>query len=258
MAGGTGWTVEWYRTARGEAPAQTFLASLAGPLQDEAAALLVLAESRGHSLREPHSKSLGDGLFSCVGDAACDSSIRFAPDNGSSCSMASSRSGGRFRLRSSLGCGGISERSSMGGVSATRERKERRWVMTKTKRPTSDFRVWLEEQYRHDPGMEARVDALVAEMALEQDLVALRESAGVSQRALAKRLGVSQPAIAKLESGKVKNVGVVTLARYAAALGGRVHIEITRAAAWSARKSATPARRREGHARRPATRPSVL
>ena len=118
--------------------------------------------------------------------------------------------------------------------------------MTKTKKPTSDFRVWLEEEYRHDPGMEARVDALVAEMALEQDLVALRESAGVSQRALAKRLGVSQPAIAKLESGKVKNVGVVTLARYAAALGGRVRIEITRPAARSSRKGTTPARVREG------------
>jgi DNA-binding XRE family transcriptional regulator len=116
--------------------------------------------------------------------------------------------------------------------------------MTKTKKAASDFRVWLEAQYRHDPGMEARVDALVAEMALEQDLVALRESAGVSQRALAKRLGVSQPAIAKLESGKVKNVGVVTLARYAAALGGRVRIEITRPAARPSRKGAAQGRRR--------------
>ncbi len=116
--------------------------------------------------------------------------------------------------------------------------------MTKTKKPTSDFRVWLEGQYRHDPGMEARVDALVAEMALEQDLVALREFAGVSQRALAKRLGVSQPAIAKLESGKVKNVGVVTLARYAAALGGRVRIEITRPVARASRTGATRTRTR--------------
>lgn len=67
MASGTGWTVEWYRTARGEALAQTFLASLDGPLKDEAAALLVLAEARGHALREPHSKSLGDGLFELRG-----------------------------------------------------------------------------------------------------------------------------------------------------------------------------------------------
>ena len=114
--------------------------------------------------------------------------------------------------------------------------------MTKTKKVASDFRVWLEEQYRRDPDMEARVDALVAEMAIEQDLVALRESAGVSQRALAKRLGVSQPAIAKIESGKVKNVGVVTLARYAAALGGRVRIEITKPAVRSSRKRTTQRR----------------
>lgn len=64
---GTDWTVEWYRTTRGEAPAQTFLASLEGPLADEATALLLLAEARGNALREPHSKGLGDGLFELRG-----------------------------------------------------------------------------------------------------------------------------------------------------------------------------------------------
>jgi DNA-binding XRE family transcriptional regulator len=104
---------------------------------------------------------------------------------------------------------------------------------TKTKR--DDLDAWLDARYRRDPGMRARVEARVAEMALEHDLVALRESAGVSQRTLAKRLGVSQPAIAKLESGKAKNVGVLTLARYAAALGGQVRIEITGPAARTSR-----------------------
>lgn len=67
MANRADWTVEWYRTIRGEAPAQTFLASLEGPLADEAAALLLLAEARGNELRAPHSKSLGDGLFELRG-----------------------------------------------------------------------------------------------------------------------------------------------------------------------------------------------
>jgi hypothetical protein len=37
---------------------------------------------------------------------------------------------------------------------------------------------------------------------------------------------VSQPYIAKLESGRVKNLELRTLVRYAAALGGRVRITI--------------------------------
>jgi transcriptional regulator with XRE-family HTH domain len=39
---------------------------------------------------------------------------------------------------------------------------------------------------------------------------------------------VSQPAIAKLESGRVKNVQLKTLARLAAALGGTLRIEIVK------------------------------
>ena len=99
--------------------------------------------------------------------------------------------------------------------------------MTMKKR-VDDLGTWLDEEYHRDPGMEARVDALVSEMAIEQDLVALREASGISQRAMARRLGVTQPAIAKLESGKVKNIGVRTLTRYVAALGGQVRIEVVR------------------------------
>lgn len=67
-------------------------------------------------------------------------------------------------------------------------------------------------------------------MRLEQDLIALRESQGVSQAQLAKALGVSQPAIAKLESGKAKNIELRTLVRAVSALGGTVKITITEVA----------------------------
>ena len=67
MANGVAWSIEWYRTARGEAPAQTFLATLDGPLAAEAAALLAYVRVRGQALREPRSKSLGDGLFELRG-----------------------------------------------------------------------------------------------------------------------------------------------------------------------------------------------
>ena len=112
------------------------------------------------------------------------------------------------------------------------------------KKKRDDLDVWLDAQSRHDPGLRDRVEARVAEMALEDDLVALRESAGVSQRALAQRLGVSQPAIAKLESGKAKNIGIVTIARYAAALGGQMRVVIIKPSGRSPRMSVLRGRAR--------------
>ena len=112
------------------------------------------------------------------------------------------------------------------------------------KKKRDDLDVWLDAQSRHDPGLRDRVEARVAEMALEDDLVALRESAGVSQRALAQRLGVSQPAIAKLESGKAKNIGILTIARYAAALGGQMRVVIIKPSGRSRRMSVLRGRAR--------------
>jgi transcriptional regulator with XRE-family HTH domain len=92
----------------------------------------------------------------------------------------------------------------------------------------SEVRQWIDEQYTADPGLKGRVDELLAEMELEQGLVALRESRGLSQSTLAKLLDVSQPAVAKLESDKVQSAKLSTLLRYVTALGGRLKIEITR------------------------------
>jgi len=64
----------------------------------------------------------------------------------------------------------------------------------------------------------------MAEMRIEQELVALREKNGLSQRDLAERIGASQPYIAKLESGRVRNLGLKTLAKYAAATGTRLTV----------------------------------
>ena len=63
-------------------------------------------------------------------------------------------------------------------------------------------------------------------MKIEQELVALRERRGISQRAAAKLIGASQPFVAKLESGRVKNLGVKTLVKYATALGGTLTLRI--------------------------------
>jgi predicted XRE-type DNA-binding protein len=93
------------------------------------------------------------------------------------------------------------------------------------KRKTA-FMEWIDGQLEATPRLEREVDELVNEMKLEQDLAALRERRGLSQRQLAKLLGTSQPYVAKLESGRIKNFGVNTLVKYARALGGSVTIKI--------------------------------
>lgn len=61
---------------------------------------------------------------------------------------------------------------------------------------------------------------------LREKLVRLRRERGLSQRALAQALGVSQPVIAKLESGEQSNLELRTLVRLAHALGAELRIDI--------------------------------
>ena len=87
---------------------------------------------------------------------------------------------------------------------------------------------WIDEQLAQDSRLRQQVAEMLNEMRIEEDLLALRQRKGWSQRQLAKTLGISQPAIAKIESGKVKNLELRTLVRYAIALGGSVKIEVRR------------------------------
>jgi predicted XRE-type DNA-binding protein len=55
-------------------------------------------------------------------------------------------------------------------------------------------------------------------------LAQLRQELGLSQSEIASRMGVSQPRVSQLESGDVGQMEVDTLARYIAALGGRLRL----------------------------------
>lgn len=100
----------------------------------------------------------------------------------------------------------------------------------KARRPTTQRAVmsWAEHQLSRNAELARDVEARLAELRIEQDLAALRKARGVSQRELAERLGVSQPAIAKIEAGRAKNLELRTVVRYAAALGARVWFGITK------------------------------
>jgi transcriptional regulator with XRE-family HTH domain len=64
-------------------------------------------------------------------------------------------------------------------------------------------------------------DMAARRKALARELVTLRHEAGLSQTAVAARMGTSQSAVARLEAGE-GDLRLSSLERYAAALGRRI------------------------------------
>jgi predicted XRE-type DNA-binding protein len=88
---------------------------------------------------------------------------------------------------------------------------------------------WLNDFIeRRGPEFRAAVEAELSELRLEQQLVRLRERAGLTQAEVARRLGVTQPVVARFEAGRAQRVEVRTVARHAAALGYRMHVTFVR------------------------------
>ena len=75
-------------------------------------------------------------------------------------------------------------------------------------------------------GAAKRVAELEEEMRLAVRLTALREQAGLSQRDLAKRLGVSQPRVAAIE--QARNVTIDVLDQYVKAVGGELEVNVVK------------------------------
>src|ERR1700751_6054645 len=66
----------------------------------------------------------------------------------------------------------------------------------------------------------------LAQILIEHKVSTLRKRRGLTQAALARRSGVSQPMIAQIESGKLNNLTLKPLARTAGALGGSLKIDL--------------------------------
>jgi len=86
--------------------------------------------------------------------------------------------------------------------------------------------AWLDRLIHRSPAFQAKVDEALAAINVAQALVELRELRGLSQVQLADRLGITQPAIAQMESALPRNVELRTLVRVATALGARVDVTI--------------------------------
>jgi len=79
------------------------------------------------------------------------------------------------------------------------------------------------------PDMREAYDALRAEFAFLDEVLKARAEAGLTQAQLAERVGTTQSAIARLESGALKHSpSIATLQKYAKALGYRVEVKFVK------------------------------
>jgi transcriptional regulator with XRE-family HTH domain len=87
------------------------------------------------------------------------------------------------------------------------------------------LKTW-EEKVLREPGAPERVREIEEELRLAAGLTALREQAGLSQRDVAKLIGVSQPRVAAIE--RSRNVTIDVLDQYVKALGGVLEVSVVR------------------------------
>jgi ribosome-binding protein aMBF1 (putative translation factor) len=89
-----------------------------------------------------------------------------------------------------------------------------------------------EKKVLEAPGAAGRVAEIEEELRLAAGLTALREEAGLSQRELATRMGISQPRVAAIE--RARNVTIYVLEQYIEAVGGTLEVNAVKG------KSKTP------------------
>jgi transcriptional regulator with XRE-family HTH domain len=85
------------------------------------------------------------------------------------------------------------------------------------------LKAW-EERVLREEGAPERVHEIEEELRLAAGLTALREEAGLSQRDVAKLIGVSQPRVAAIE--RSRNVTIDVLEQYVTALGATLEVRV--------------------------------
>ena len=86
------------------------------------------------------------------------------------------------------------------------------------------------------PEVKTAYDALAEEFSFIDEVLKARAASGLTQAELAARVGTTQSAIARLESGTPKHSpSLVTLQRYARAMGYRVQLKLVKERGLTAR-----------------------
>lgn len=96
------------------------------------------------------------------------------------------------------------------------------------------------------PDVRREYDRLADEFAFLDQILKARADAGLTQAEVASRIGTTQSAIARLETGGGKHSpSLATLQRYATALGYKVRVQLVKEPAPAAPRHLRQARRRE-------------
>ena len=91
------------------------------------------------------------------------------------------------------------------------------------------------------PDVKKAYDELTDEFAFIDEVLRARAGSGLTQSELAARVGTTQSAIARLESGIPKHSpSISTLQRYARAMGHRVEIKLVKERGLTARSKGRP------------------
>jgi ribosome-binding protein aMBF1 (putative translation factor) len=86
----------------------------------------------------------------------------------------------------------------------------------------------LADEWLKNPEFKAEYDRLAPEFEIATELIQARLRSGFSQVELAERMGTSQSAIARLESGQTLP-STKTLLRFAEATGSKLHLRLSAA-----------------------------
>ena len=89
----------------------------------------------------------------------------------------------------------------------------------------TNFDDILNEELK-DPEFKKEYDLLEEEFVLAKEILQLRKEQNLTQKELAKKVGTSQPAIARVESGNYKNISLSFLRKLAKVLGAKPEIHL--------------------------------
>ena len=170
----------------------------------------------GSSARMPLSRSLGDGLFElrfALGPTARRITYRFTKD-------------GRIILLTTFRKQRQNERAEIARARKAAEDCARAEPVKET--TMANYSRWEDvKKRRGEPAPTARA-AVEQDLALGQLIYELRTEAGLSQRALAERMGTTQSVISRLEEGGGARNRLDTLARVATALDRHLVVSFPR------------------------------
>lgn len=199
------WRVDEHTTARGESYFAEFVADLTDAKDVKDAAVLIGAlRALGNQLREPRSKSLNNGLFELRGRSVW---IYY----------------GFLPGRRAVMIGGyVKKRTDTPPHVLQLMHARLKEVEMNTKNPG----LALLKKKGDELDLRREVEEELAQILIEHKIARLRKSIGLTQAGLARRSGVSQPMIAQIESGKLNNLTLKTLARTARALGAGLKIDL--------------------------------